>query len=90
MRRWIPWAEDAARLIEAMDAGPCHFVGNSQGGFIALRLAARRPDLLLSCTILGSSGEAEKRTQEFALLVNLSAGAGNWPARVNRRIHHVW
>jgi 3-oxoadipate enol-lactonase len=60
---------DAAALIEAMGAFPCHFVGNSLGGFVALRLAARRPDLLLSVTILGSSGEAEHRAAEFAPLV---------------------
>ena len=60
---------DAAALIEALRLGPCHFVGNSLGGFVALRLAARRPDLLLSCTVLGSSGEVEHRRDEFAPLV---------------------
>ena len=61
-------AEDAAALIEALDEY-CHFVGNSLGGFVALRLAARRPELLLSCTVFGSSGEAEHRRDEFAPLV---------------------
>jgi 3-oxoadipate enol-lactonase len=60
---------DAAALIEALGVGPVHFVGNSLGGFVALRLAARRPDLLLSCTVLGSSGEIEHRRDEFAPLV---------------------
>jgi 3-oxoadipate enol-lactonase len=63
-------ADDAAALIAALGAGPCHFVGNSLGGFIALRLAARRPDLLLSATILGSSGEAEAKIAEFAPLID--------------------
>ena len=40
--------DDAAALIESLGAGPVHFVGNSLGGFVALRLAARRPDLVLS------------------------------------------
>ncbi len=62
-------SEDAAALIEALDAGPCHFVGNSLGGFVALRLAARRPDLVTSVAILGSSGEAEAKVAEFAPLV---------------------
>ena len=62
--------EDAAALIEARQAGPCHFVGNSLGGFVALRLAARRPDLLRSATILGSSADAEARIAEFDPLVD--------------------
>jgi 3-oxoadipate enol-lactonase len=61
--------DDAAALIEALGAGPCHFAGNSLGGFVALRLVARRPDLLLSATILGSSGEAEAKVAEFAPLI---------------------
>jgi 3-oxoadipate enol-lactonase len=61
--------EDAAALIERLDLGPCHFVGNSMGGFVALRLAARRPDLLLSAAALGSSAEEEHRLEDFAPLV---------------------
>ncbi len=72
-------AEDAAALIEALDAGPCHFVGNSLGGFVALRLAARRPELLLSCTVLGSSAEAEGRIAEFMPLVDALAAQGAAP-----------
>ena len=45
-------AEDAAALIEALGLAPCTFVGNSMGGFIALRLAARRPELLRSAVVL--------------------------------------
>ena len=64
---------DAAALIEAIGCGPCHFVGNSMGGFVALHLAATRPDLLLSATALGSSGEAEGKLAEFAPLVDAMA-----------------
>jgi 3-oxoadipate enol-lactonase len=60
---------DAAALIEGLGVGPVHFVGNSLGGFVALRLAARRPELLMSVAVLGSSGEAEHRQAEFAPLV---------------------
>jgi 3-oxoadipate enol-lactonase len=67
---------DAAALIEALGAGPCHFVGNSLGGFVALRLAARRPDLLASVAILGSSGEAEAKVAEFAPLVEAMRAQG--------------
>ncbi|QYN22041.1 alpha/beta fold hydrolase [Amycolatopsis sp. DSM 110486] len=61
-------AADAAALIEALGLGPCHFVGNSMGGFVALRLAARRPDLLLTAAALGSSAEAENRLEEYQQL----------------------
>jgi len=62
-------SEDAAALIEHLDAGPVHVAGNSMGGFIALRLAARRPELVRSVTVLGSSGEAEGKIAEFVPLV---------------------
>lgn len=51
---------DAAALIEALGASPCHFVGLSMGGFVGLRLAARRPALLRSLTLLDSSADAER------------------------------
>ncbi|MGP4050283.1 alpha/beta fold hydrolase [Streptomyces sp. 2A115] len=62
--------EDAAALIEHLGLGKCHFVGNSLGGFIALRLAARRPDLLLSVTTLGASAEEEHQLAQFAPLAD--------------------
>jgi 3-oxoadipate enol-lactonase len=52
-------AADAAALIEALGVGPCHFAGLSMGGFVALRLAARRPELLRSCILLETSAEPE-------------------------------
>ena len=52
-------ADDAAALIEALGVGPCHFAGLSMGGFVAMRLAARRPALLRSCILLETSAEPE-------------------------------
>ena len=40
--------DDLAALIETLDDGPAHVVGNSFGGLVALGLAARRPDLVRS------------------------------------------
>ena len=54
-------AGDAAALIEALGAAPCHFVGLSMGGFVGLRLAIRRPPLLRSLVLLDSSADAERR-----------------------------
>jgi len=52
-------AEDAAALIATLGAVPCHFAGLSMGGFIALRLAARRPELLRSLILLETSARPE-------------------------------
>jgi 3-oxoadipate enol-lactonase len=56
-------AEDAAALIEALELGKVTFIGNSMGGFIGLRLAARRPDLLRSAVVMGTSADAEDPEQ---------------------------
>jgi non-heme chloroperoxidase len=40
--------EDLAALIEALEVGPVHVVGVSYGGFTALMLALRRPELVRS------------------------------------------
>ena len=42
--------DDLAGLLEALDRAPAHVVASSFGGNIALRLAARRPDLFASLT----------------------------------------
>lgn len=51
--------EDAVGLIEKLDLGPVHFAGLSMGGFVGMRLAARRPDLVRSLMLLETSAEAE-------------------------------
>ncbi len=52
-------ADDAAALIEALGCAPCHFVGLSMGGFIGMRLAARRPGLLRSLVLMETSADPE-------------------------------
>jgi 3-oxoadipate enol-lactonase len=54
-------AEDAAGLIEALGCAPCHFVGLSMGGFVGMRLAARRPALLRSLVLLETSADPEPK-----------------------------
>ncbi|MCY1077921.1 alpha/beta fold hydrolase [Archangium lansingense] len=50
---------DAVGLIEKLGVGPCHFLGLSMGGFVGMRLAARRPDLLRSLVLMETSADPE-------------------------------
>ncbi|MCS7297736.1 MAG: alpha/beta fold hydrolase [Bacteroidia bacterium] len=59
---------DAVELIEKLGIAPCHFVGLSMGGFVGMRIAARRPDLLRSCVLLNTSADIEPRAFRFGLL----------------------
>lgn len=52
-------ALDAAAVIESLHCGPVHYVGLSMGGFVGLRLGARRPDLIRSLTLLDTSADPE-------------------------------
>lgn len=66
-------ATDAAHLIEALGCSPCHFVGLSMGGFVGMRLAIRRPELLRSLSLLNTSADPEppekaKRYRRMALV----------------------
>ena len=53
--------EDAVALLETLDLGPCHFVGLSMGGFVGLRIAARRPDLLRSLVLIDTAADGEPK-----------------------------
>lgn len=52
---------DAEAFIEATNAGPCHFIGLSTGGFVGLRLGLHRPDLLRSLVLMDTSAQRESR-----------------------------
>ena len=52
-------AEDAAALIQALNASPCHFAGLSMGGFAGMRLAARRPELIRTLTLMNTGAAPE-------------------------------
>lgn len=54
-------ARDAMSIIEQLDCAPCHFLGFSMGGFIGLRLAIRRPELIRSLILVDTSADPEPR-----------------------------
>jgi len=56
---------DAVALIEALDLPPAHVCGLSMGGFVAMRLAARRPDLVRSLLLLDTSADPEPPQSAF-------------------------
>ncbi len=67
---------DAVRLIETLDCAPCHFAGLSMGGFIALRLGIRRPDLLRSLILMETSADPEEK--ESARSYRMLSLVGRW------------
>jgi 3-oxoadipate enol-lactonase len=56
-------AEDVEALITELGLSSVHVVAQSMGGDVALRLAAKRPDLVASLTMLGSSARGEPAEQ---------------------------
>jgi pimeloyl-ACP methyl ester carboxylesterase len=53
-------AGDAAALITALNAAPCHFAGLSMGGFVGMRLAAHYPALVRTLTLMNTTATKEK------------------------------
>ncbi len=65
---------DTVALIEALDCGPCHFVGLSMGGFIGLRLAIHHPRMLRSLSLLDTSADPEPGENIFRYRMMASIG----------------
>lgn len=56
--------EDAVAVIRALGNGPVHLIGMALGGILALRVAARQPQLLRSLTVLTThAGGADSHPQ---------------------------
>jgi pimeloyl-ACP methyl ester carboxylesterase len=74
---------DAVALIEHLDVGPVHYAGLSMGGFVGLRLAARRPDLVRSLTLIDTSAGPEDPANvgRYKLLASLYRLLGWRPLR---------
>jgi pimeloyl-ACP methyl ester carboxylesterase len=76
----LVWA-DAVALLEKLGAGPVHFVGLSMGGFVGIRMAARRPDLVRSLIVIESSAmpEPEDNVPRYRMLSAASRVVGVRP-----------
>jgi 3-oxoadipate enol-lactonase len=73
--------QDAVALIEALGIAPAHFVGLSMGGFVGMRLAARRPELVRSLALVETAADAEPRRNipKYAAMSALSRVLGVGP-----------
>lgn len=71
---------DAVALIETLGLAPCHFVGLSMGGFVGMRIAARRPELLRTLALLDTSADAEpaENVPRYRLLNAVARLLGPW------------
>lgn len=59
---------DAVGLIDALKLGKVHIAGLSMGGFVAMRMAARRPELLHSAILMETSAQEEPFKRKYRLL----------------------
>lgn len=70
--------QDAVALLEALGSGPVHLCGLSMGGFVAMRMAARRPDLVTSLILIETSSDPEpvENLGKYRLLTKLVKALG--------------
>lgn len=80
-------AGTVARLIEALGDGPVHLVGNSMGGAVSIRVAAGRPDLVRTLTLV--SPVLPDRRVRRELLQFPVAGLPVFGDRVMRRMQRI-
>jgi pimeloyl-ACP methyl ester carboxylesterase len=68
------------RYLEQSDRGPVHLIGNSMGGAISIRVAATRPDLVRTLTLI-SPAVPDLRPRgggDVFLPVLMLPGVGSW------------
>ncbi|MBA3458219.1 MAG: alpha/beta fold hydrolase [Deltaproteobacteria bacterium] len=65
--------QDAVALLEKLGTGAVHFCGLSMGGFVGMRMAARRPDLVRSLMLLETSSDPEpvENLKRYRLLISV-------------------
>jgi pimeloyl-ACP methyl ester carboxylesterase len=76
-------AADAVALIEHLGVAPVHYVGLSMGGFIGQRIAARRPELIRTLSLLDTSAGPEDpdKVKRYKLLGGIYRVTGIPPLR---------
>ena len=75
-------AATVARLIEQQGRGPVHLIGNSLGGAVCTRLAASRPDLISTLTLVSPAlPDLRPRTVPARISALRVPGLGPWLIR---------
>jgi pimeloyl-ACP methyl ester carboxylesterase len=69
---------DTVSLIEQLADRPIHFVGLSMGGYIGMRLAARRPDLLKTLTLMATSSMSDNFLLRLKINILMAAFSLGW------------
>jgi 3-oxoadipate enol-lactonase len=71
-------SQDATMLLEKLGGGPVHLAGLSMGGFTAMRIAARRPDLVRSLILMETSADPEPldNVPRYRMLSGISRALG--------------
>ena len=78
--------QDAVALLDALHVKAAHFVGLSMGGFVGMRVAARRPDLVKKLALLETSYEPEptENVKRYRLLTAIYKTIG--PRLIQSRV----
>jgi len=78
--------QDAVALLDALQVKGAHFVGLSMGGFVGMRVAARRPDLVKKLALLETSYEPEptENVKRYRLLTAIYKTIG--PRLIQSRV----
>lgn len=73
--------QDAVALLDKLAVGPVHLVGLSMGGFVAMRIAARRPELVNKLVLIETSADPEPLTnvKRYRLLTAVTRAIGPRP-----------
>ncbi|MEO8548698.1 MAG: alpha/beta fold hydrolase [Kofleriaceae bacterium] len=81
--------QDAIALLAALAPGPVHFVGLSMGGFVGMRIAARRNTLLRSLVLIETSADPEptENIGRYRMLTNVVRVLG--PRVVGKRVAQI-
>jgi len=68
--------KDTVMILQELNLGPCHLAGLSMGGFIAMRVAARNPELVKSLTLMETSSEPEVFKFKYNILKTITKWFG--------------
>ena len=78
---------DAVALIENLQLSAVHFVGLSMGGFVGMRLAARRPHLIKKIVLMETSADEEVNKLKYNALNLIFRFAGSKP--IHKKIMNI-